>query len=43
MKESYDAKQSLIQYQPGDLVMYGTGVSQLDMAPKPRVSFKVLT
>ena len=34
MKECYYVKQSLIQYQPGDLVMYGTEVSQLDVAPK---------
>ena len=40
MKESYDAKQSLIQYQPGDLVMYGTEISQLDIAPKLRVNFQ---
>ena len=40
MKESYDVKQSLIQYQPGDLVMYGTQVSQLDIAPILRVNFQ---
>ena len=39
MKETYDAKQSLIQYQPGDLVMYDTEISQLDIAPKLRVNF----
>ena len=39
-KESYNAKQSLIQYQPVDLVMYGTEISQLDIAPKLRVTFQ---
>ena len=40
MKESHDAKQSLIQYQPGDPVIYGTEISQLDIASKLRVNFK---
>ena len=29
MKESYDAKQSLTHYKPGDLVLYDTESSQL--------------
>ena len=35
MKESYAAKCSLMHCKPGDLVMYATESSQLDVAPKP--------
>ena len=39
VKESYNAKQSLTQYRPGDLVWYANIGSQSDLAPKLRVPF----
>ena len=42
MKESYDAKKSLMHNKPGDLVLYGTGSSQLDVAPKLRMNMQGL-
>ena len=40
MKESYDAKQNLNQYNRGDLVWYATESKQLHTAPKLRVPFQ---
>ena len=39
MKESYDAKMSINQYNRGDLVWYASESKQLHMAPKLRVPF----
>ena len=43
VKESYDMKRNLTHYKPGDLVWYANSGSQLDLAPKLRVPFQVLT
>ena len=40
MKESYDAKMSINQYNKGDLVWYASESKQLHMAPKLRVPFQ---
>ena len=40
MKESYDAKKNLNQYNRGDLVWYATESKQLHTAPKLRVPFQ---
>ena len=40
MKESYDAKKNLKQYNRGDLVWYATESKQLHTAPKLRVPFQ---
>ena len=40
MKESYDDKKNLNQYNRGDLVWYATESKQLHTAPKLRVSFQ---
>ena len=40
MKESYDAKMSINQYNRGDLVCYASESKQLHMAPKLRVPFQ---
>ena len=40
MKESYDAKMSINQYNRGDLVWYASESKQLHMAPKLRVPFQ---
>ena len=33
MKKAFNAKQSLTHYRPGDLVLYGSECSQLDITP----------
>ena len=40
MKESYDAKKNLNQYNRGDLVWYATESKQLHTTPKFRVPFQ---
>ena len=40
MKESYDAKKNLNQYNRGDLVWYATESKQLHITPKLRVPFQ---
>ena len=40
MKESYDAKKNLNQYNRGDLVWHATESKQLHTAPKLRVPFQ---
>ena len=40
MKEYYDAKMSINQYNRGDLVWYASESKQLHMAPKLRVPFQ---
>ena len=40
MEESYDAKWRLAHYKPGDLILYCTESSQLDIVHELRVNFQ---
>ena len=40
VKETYDAKKSLLRYSRGDLVLYATEASQLHLAPKLRSPYE---